>query len=284
VLDVRPPFVKVFRRSGELRAAFLREGRGPMEASGPTVLAVAGDSLILIADSGGRLSTFDLDGRLVHHVPVLGIPILSATAACDGEWLLYGPRFTADGSSARWLHRLPAGAGPERVTSFLEGPARSRDAAFGLTYGLVATPGGAALRHDLGDVPSLVSWRCGSASPVVTPLDEAVEPPPSPTISNGVATTKLGAGSRMRSGLAVVNGAMVRAELVKGSTRDPDHTEFTLYRQGDAVTRSMPRYQSLLDSRPGVGVLIRTDRDDGHVVLIPESDLLALFGPAAPPR
>ncbi|MBB4637944.1 hypothetical protein [Longimicrobium terrae] len=277
LVDMRAPYVRVYRRSGQLRSAFLKDGRGPLEARSVRAVAVAGDSLILVADVDGRVRTFDLDGGLRQNLPRFPFGVVSATTACPGEWLLYGARFSPGGTSARWLHRLPIGAGPEALTSVFGETVGSAEPRSAMSSGLIATPRGAALWHTLGDRPSLVTWRCGASSAASAPLADGVRPPPGATEVRGAMVTTVGPGTRMRGGLAAARGRLWKTELVTAGTKALEYSEITAADQHVGRAARLSGYVVLLDSRPGVGVLVQVyEGDEQRVLLLSERDFLAL--------
>jgi hypothetical protein len=285
LVDLRAPYVRVYRRDGQLRSAFLKDGRGPAEARGVAAIALGGDSLVLVADIDGRVRTFDLDGRLRQDVPDLPLSVVSATSACPGEWLLYGARVGADRKFARWLHRLRIGAGGVSVSSMLEEPFNAAQPRRGPAGVLVSTPGGAALWHGLGGAPRLATWTCGAESPVLAPIDDHV-PPPSAPGAGGTTTEAVQPGTRMRAGLAAARGALYKAEIVSAQAGSPEHAELAAVRPGSAAAR-LPGSVLLLDSRPGVGVLVQVFQGQTQrVLLISEQDFLTLTlqGQAKEPR
>jgi hypothetical protein len=69
VLDGGNHRVQVFDREGRFARSFGREGQGPGELTRPSWLIVAGDRVVIEADSA-RLSVFDLDGNHVADAAV----------------------------------------------------------------------------------------------------------------------------------------------------------------------------------------------------------------------
>ncbi|WP_331052649.1 hypothetical protein [Longimicrobium sp.] len=279
LVDMRPPYLRVYRRSGELRSAFLRRGRGPAESRGVMGVAVAGDSLILVADIDGRVRTFDLDGHLRQNLPEFPFGVISATTACPGEWLLYGARFSADGRSAQWLHRLPIGAGPESLAGVFAEPVSSTEPRTAMANGLVATRSGVALWHHLGPAPALVTWHCGAASASFGAIDDGATPPPPPRKIPGGIVTATTPGSHLRGGLAGAAGALFKSEFVNATAKVPEYSEVAAVAARRNTPVRLPGWIVLLDSRPGVGVLMQVYRgEEQRIILLSERDFLALAG------
>jgi hypothetical protein len=279
VLDAVPPFIKVFERSGRLRSAFLRQGGGPSESVGPASLAVSGDSVVLVTDVGGGVSTFDFDGHPMHRIPSLGLVALAATEAC-GAWLLYGPRFSAGSAGeALWLHRLLIDAADaSALESFVSDSLASSGLGIGKPYGFVATSGGAVARHDLGSTPSLINWSCDTGTAQVTPLPAAAigrRPPPLTRTEEGLVA-RLEPGIASPVGLAALKGGHLLAN--RETARDQSvRTVLYLIRGGETVRAEVPGDYALRDARPGEGVLIGTPDPMPQLFLLEESAVEDLF-------
>lgn len=279
VLDAVPPFVKVFDRSGQLRTAFLGQGGGPSESVGPSALAVSGDSTILVTDVAGGVSTFDFDGNLRSRVPSLGLVALAATEAC-GAWMLYGPRFQpGSAGEAQWLHRLPMNAADaDALESVVADSLTARALGVGKPYGFVSTAGGAVVRHDLGNTPSLLEWSCVTNTAAVTPLPSAAvgkRPPP-------LAKTEQGLMARVEPGMASPVGlaALAGGHLIanRETARDQSvRTVLHLVRAGQTAGVQVPGDYTIRDARPGLGVLIGTPDPVPQLFLIRESAIEDLF-------
>lgn len=284
VLDVVPPFVKVFDRSGGLRAAFLGRGGGPEEARSPTALATAGDSLILVGD-GRRLAVFGFDGRLRGQLSGLPFFPIAATEGCDGDWLLYGPR-RETGSRARsgeWVHRVRLGDRPE-IRSALPDSIPAGGVPFGLAFGLVRHPGGARLRHELGAAPVAVEWECGADRPIATPLsagDAVAGSPPAAGGGRAAATGTIAAGDEAQAGIAVLPEGPVHASLVAAGEGGETRTRLRGRRAGGRWTATLPGLYQLRDSRPGVGVLVEVQDPVPHLFVLRESDLSRVLEPGS---
>lgn len=278
VLDFVSPFVKVYEHDGRLRTAFLKEGDGPGEARRPAALAVAGDSLILVADRGRGLSLFDLDGRLKEHANVPGLMPLAVAQPCPGEWLVYGPR--AGGSTSRevrWLHRVRfTGTGAE-VTSLLPAPLEPT-VPVGLAYGLVPDGAGALVRHTLGERPRLLRWQCGGDSVHVVHEGEPLAQAKVVTDGANRRRTSVPPGTRAPAGLAALPGAIAFGEnLSLGSHRS--RTDLTLLAGGKERRLSVPGIYVIQDSRPDVGVLVSTTDPVPQVFLVRAADFQGMFPP-----
>lgn len=283
LLDVDPPFVRVFDGAGKLRTAFLRRGGGPREARAPTALAVAGDSLILVGD-GRRVSVYDLDGNLRDALSGLPFTPIAATEGCGGDWLLYGPR-KAVGSRARsgeWLHRVRLGSAPG-VESVLPDSFPAGGLPFGLAFGLVRHGGGALLRHELGAAPVAVEWECGSARPGTTPLPALRDETGSATETGGkqAVVAGIGAGQELQAGIAVLpRGTMLATQVVAGAG-EPMRTRVRVTGRDGNWTATLPAPYVLRDSRPGVGVLVEADEPVPHLFVLRESDLVRMLAPGS---
>jgi len=113
VLEGFAPYVKVFRRDGSLRSAFLQAGDGPGEMRSPAALAVSGDSAIMVLGGRGRAAVFDLDGDLRVEAPLLGFPAppwrprADGTGSCMGRVFCraVGVRSGCTGSGSRRMER-----------------------------------------------------------------------------------------------------------------------------------------------------------------------------------
>lgn len=274
LLDAQPPFIKVFRRSGELRSAFLPRGGGPVESRGLLAIAVSGDSLVLTVDIKGRLRTFDLDGRLRQHIPNFPIPVIAATSACDGEWLMYGPRRTPAGT-VQWLHRLAIGSGTDAVVSMVEAPPAGDGVWPAPADGMAVTRDGAVVGHNAGGAPAVIRHACGASEGLLAETERSPEKGMVPRRSGNAMMTSVGPGARMRGGIAVAGSRIVVSELVNADGGDGEHSDFHVV--GTRLPgRRVPGHVVLLDSRPGTGVLLRTDEEDGRVFLLSERDFLSL--------
>jgi hypothetical protein len=288
VLDAVPPFVKVFDGEGKLYSAFLRKGGGPGEATFPTALATLGDSLILIADVSQRLSVYDLRGKLVSAISGAGILPLAAVGGCDDQWLVYGPRTQAAApyrrGEASWLHRIPQGATrADQVSSFFQDSMPPGRIGLGLPYGLVVDGTTAVLRHEHGDVPSLVSWSCGESEPRVRPLPGAIRRSVDEANGSerGTKTIHIRPGNRSQAGVAAVEAGVVVSDFVAVGN-GADYTELRLVGTEGVRAVRIPGVYVLRDSRAGVGVLVGAVEPVPHLFMVREADLMALFeDPAA---
>jgi hypothetical protein len=279
VLDFVSPFVKVFDGGGRFQAAFLEKGGGPGEARQPSALAVAGDSLVLVADGTQGLSLFDLAGGVRGHARVSGLLPLAAASACPGEWLLYGPRMERGSRLvATWLHRVRfVGTDSVEVRSMLPDSLPGR-LPTGLAYGLVADGDGAVVRHTLGTRPRLLRLSCAGGEPRLLhegePLGTRGESPG----GKRTVQTSLAPGMRAPGGVAAVEGGVVFAEKVyvdAGRSR----LDLTLLGAGGERTLSLDGDYVLQDSRPGVGVLIGTSEPFPQVFLVKPADFIGMFPP-----
>lgn len=277
VLDYAPPYVKVFRRDGTLETAFLGRGGGPMEIRDPAALAVAGDSLILVADGSRRVATFGMDGRL-HAQGRTGFPVLTASA-CGGEWIVYGPTFQS-GSRPSWLHRITVGADGVRALDleFLDAPGGGV-IGNGLPYGLAHVGDTVRVWHVLGATPAVLGWTCGATGAHawhVRPLADR-----STTRAEGEAVRmSVRPGQRTVAGMAAVPGGVVLAAHVVPRPGEPRRTELTLVtRRGERHIVAVDGAYTLRDGHPGAGVLVSVNDPVPRLFTISTSDLHRLFGP-----
>lgn len=88
VLDMVPPYVRIFDLEGVLQAAFVPNGEGPGEATQPAALAVSHERILLAEP--GRVSWFDLTGSLLADRSDLRFWPQSAARGCDDDFVLYG--------------------------------------------------------------------------------------------------------------------------------------------------------------------------------------------------
>lgn len=275
VLDFVAPFVKVFDGAGRFQAAFLEKGGGPNEARQPSAMAVAGDSLVLVADGTQGLTLFDLAGQVRGHARVPGLLPLAAASACPGEWLLYGPRMQPGRLVATWLHRVRfAGGDSVEVRSAIEDSVPARLPS-GLPYGLVSDGAGAVVRHTLGSRPRVMRLSCAGGEPRLLHEGEPLAPPPG---SGGGRTvqTSVTPGMRAPGGVAALARGVVFGEKVilgHGRTR----LDLTLLAPGGDRKLSLAGDYVLLDSRPGVGVLLGTAEPFPQVFLVKPDDFIGMF-------
>ena len=277
VLDYTPPYVKVFRRDGTLDTAFLARGGGPLEMRDPAALAIAGDSLILIADGSRRVAVFTMDGQLRGEGRT-GYPVLAATAGCDGEWLTYGPAFER-GARPSWLHRL-------RVA---HGAASSEDLDFrdalgggiisnGLPYGIAQSGDTTRVWHVLTENPSVLGWGCGERQPSAWKVS-ALSRRQDPEARGQSARMTVEPGRRTLAGMAAVDGGVILAAQVVPKPGQPMQTEFTLVTPGGEQTVAVPGAYVLRDGHPRMGVLVSTADPVPRLFTIPRDDLRRMFNP-----
>jgi hypothetical protein len=277
VLDFVEPYIKVFNRSGRFERAFLREGGGPGEARRPSVLGVAGDSLILVSDGTGRMSVFDLEGALQAEASHEAFFALAAVAGCDGQWTIYGPRFERQSKRATWLHRIrfnPDGSASANhvMRDSMAAPMLPQ----GVAYGLTERSDTLYLWHTLGARRLLVGWSCDELTPRVLYDEDAGHRPRITEASKGTVKLEVGPGSRAKGGMVAVAGGVVIGEIVR--ERDGASTELTFVSlSGDRKTVKVPGSYVLRDSREGVGVLVSSSEPAPRVFLIGEDELKRLF-------
>lgn len=277
VLDGVPPFVKVFDRHGRLRSAFLEKGGGPQEMNGPAALATSPGSTILVADYRRRISVYDLDGRLLHQASLVEFLPLAAASACDGGWLIYGPKFQ-DGSyrKATWLHRVRFHADTLQVLSAFPDSMPTDGIGVGRPYGMVSTGDEVVVRHDLGTRPSILTWSCKEPGPRVTPLPRSAGKNRVRTGSPG-RPQRVEIGARVQTGLAALGSGFVQADLAVAKTPRESATILEMTRDGRSRRISVPGFYVLRDSRPGVGVLVESEDPVPQLFLLGEDTFLGLF-------
>jgi hypothetical protein len=277
VLDYTPPYVKVFRRDGTLDTAFLAHGGGPLEMRDPAALAIAGDSLILVADGSRRVAVFTMDGQLRGEGRT-EYPVLAAASGCDGEWLAYGPAFER-GARPSWLHRL-------RMTS---GATSSEDLEFrdalggiisnGVPYGIVQSGDTTRVWHVLTENPSVLGWACGERQPSAWKVS-ALSRRQDPKARGQSARMAVEPGRRTLAGMAAVNGGVILAAQVVPKPGQPTQTEFTLVTPEGEQTVAVPGAYVLRDGHPRMGVLVSTTDPVPRLFTISRDDLRGMFNPA----
>jgi hypothetical protein len=280
VLDFTAPYVKMFDGEGRFLRAFVRTGGGPGEARHPSALAVSGDTSILVADLGGRLMVFGVDGTLRAEALAPRMETVAASAGCAGDWLLYGPRFDGGASIPTRLHRARISASGGLMTEdAVPGSVGAGALPFGVAYGLVSGSRGAAAWHTLGTRDALVRWPCGASAPAVQyRRDGDSERASQPRQVGGATRLEIQPGFHARAGIAEVADGVVIAELVQGKDEDSGTTELTLIgNDGSRKRITVPGHFVLRDSRPGVGVLVSSTDPVPHVFLITQQDLRNLF-------
>ena len=100
ILDDAAPFLKVFRRDGELAVVAIQRGGGPAELSNAGAMAVSDDVAVVVGRA--TLMLAELTGaRLRKLTPRLRL--LDVGMDCGGRIVGYGPN--ADGRP-RWVHSL----------------------------------------------------------------------------------------------------------------------------------------------------------------------------------
>lgn len=275
VLDYAPPYVKVFRRDGTLDTAFLGRGGGPQEARDPAALAVAGDSLILVADGSRRVAVYGRDGALRAEGHT-GFPVLTALSGCDGEWVAYGPAFRS-GDRPTWLHRLRADTGRLRVED-LEFRAALGGGMIGngLPYGIVRAGDTMRVWHVLSAEPAVLGWACGESRPSAWPVRPLTQ---RGSMKGGGDEVRMGVGPGQRNlaGMAAVPGGVVLAAQVVPQPGDSVTTELTLVTdQGERTVAVVGAY-TLRDSHPRLGVLVSTNEPVPGLFTISPDDLRRLF-------
>ncbi|WP_396214982.1 hypothetical protein [Gemmatimonas sp.] len=274
VLDLVPPHVKVFDRQGLLHAAFLEQGGGPAESKTAVAIAIAGDSGVLVAESGSRFQLFDLEGRLRGTLRATGISPLAVLDACGGAWMGYGPHFS--GGRGEWLHALdsaPAASGPQWTFA----DALSADfIAMGRPYGAVRGRDSLFVWHELGAQRGVLTIPCTPGPARLRALDARDAPAP-PSFEPTKRALAVKEGARISAGLAAPRDTVVIARIILGKSAESSVTELVMpFTEPRRIVR-IPGAFVLRDSRPGVGVLVEAMEPVPQVFLMPEDSLLALF-------
>jgi hypothetical protein len=276
VLGPEPPFVHVLDPGGRPLASFgTRGGEDGLQA--PVALAVSDAGEVLVADASGSAVVFGMDGAVHERIADTGVLPMAAAAPCPGEWLVYGPRRgAAAGARTEWLHRMPGRAGGKTAAVRLSDGAPAGTIGLGRPFGLVAAAGTAVLRHDEGGAPSLVTWRCGESAPQVASLASGGRSPGSGAARQveGRLEVRVPPGTRLPSGVAMVTGGVVVADVVPGAHA---RTELALLRGGAEQRVEVSGVYALRDSRPGLGVLLQTMDPAPRLFLVSEKDVLSLF-------
>ena len=115
VLDLSPPFLRVFDQSGRLTASLVPEGKGPGEARRPSGVAPF-DSGYLVTEIG-RVSHIDASGRLLSSFAAPGQRVRGAVVSCEDEALLLTtPVAEVDGPGAILRYRRGAEAAETLMT------------------------------------------------------------------------------------------------------------------------------------------------------------------------
>ena len=276
VLDVATPYVKVFRRDGRLERAFLAEGGGPLEMRHPTALAVAGDSLVLVADGTRRVAVFGMDGQL-RAEGRSRFPVLAAAAGCDGEWIAYGPVF-GRGEQTPWLHRIRMGADSMRTMELdFHEPPGGEIIGSGLAYGMARSGGTVRVWHVLGASSAVLGRRCGQDRPDAWPVQPLTGR--GAVSGNGKKAVRMviEPGMRFLSGMAAVPGGVVLAAHVVPAPGDSVTTELTLVTAKGERTVSASGDYTLRDSHPRLGVLVSTTDPVPRLFTVSADDLRRLF-------
>jgi hypothetical protein len=277
VLDYAPPYVKVFRRDGTLDTAFLARGGGPLEIRDPAALAVAGDSLILVADGSRRVAVFSLDGVL-RAEGRSGFPVLAASAGCEGEWIAYGPTF-GRGTQPSWLHRVRADAGRLQVEDLdFRDALGSGVIGNGMPYGIARSGGSVRVWHVLGAAPAVLGWTCGETRPHAWPVRPLTQRN-SRRGGGDAVRMSVGPGQRTLAGMAAVPGGVVLAAHVVPRPGEPASTELTFVTDKGEQSVTVAGTWTLRDSHPRMGVLVSTNDPVPRLFTISPEDLHRLFQP-----
>jgi hypothetical protein len=274
VLGSEAPFVRVLDASGAALSSFGTPDDG---VRAPVAIAVSEGGEVLVAEATGTAVVFGMDGSVHDRIEDSGVLPMAAAAPCPGEWLLYGPRRDAKGTApAAWLHSVAVGP---RGAAFTPRGLQDRSPAgpigLGRPFGLVSSAGTAVLRHDEGDSPAVVTWRCGEPEPVASARagPGRRDASAAPREGGGVAV-RVPPGMAAPSGIATVDDAVVLADVTFG---DDPQTEFTLLRDGREQRLRVSGGYALRDSRSGTGVLLQRIAPSPELFVVSERDFLAMF-------
>ena len=268
VLDVSPPFVRVFNRDGSLEAAFVPHGEGPGEAEQPEALAVS-DRRILVLEPG-RASLLTLAGNLIDDRTISFWPT-SAARGCGDDFVAYGPGPDRDGAivwlrSFRTLTETPAailrGASPAELAAY-------RRRATGRSSRLARAGGLTILHHDARDPPETLTMSCpGYRMSAVDTIPEFREPVAgSEQRVTGGASVQLLLGTYLFTGAAILNQTPVLSawEIVGAGTESGTH--FIPAHVGSPTFYTSSEV-ALLDAQPGHAVLLEAGSPVPHIIVV----------------
>lgn len=274
VLDVMPPFLKLFDSSGTFIKSFANKGGGPGEMENPVAMTARGDTAITVATYGGRFLTWNLGGELLADT-TMTLPPAMAMVDCNGHLLLYGPGAPTAGVS-QWLRDLGDGSGLPREAlrdSIIPGQPRGYGAR---PYGFVVRGDEFVLRHEFGPSPRVVLRGCSGTGEAHSLASLSfMEPLPSPSGSALPAPPKdepvsLGLG-------ALGDGTIVLADYYReGATRFADSTLLVFVSGSTRDSALVPGRVVIEDSRPTTGVLFARATPEPELLILREADLSSL--------
>lgn len=287
VLDISPPFIRLFGNDGAPRGSFVGKGGGEGEAEQPVSIAMLGDSVLLLAEFSGRMTEFSLQGRVLAQGSFPSIHAMAATGVCGNRWLFYTPGTPSISSGSQdrlpWLQTLPMGlAVLEPKVVFRDLALRNERYGFGgKPYGLTAVAGGALLGHQYGPSPRILRWPCNDGEKIesLAPLPASGKygmASPSGAREVPISTSSLPKETAMGSGV-LTSGLVIATAIMTGSSQEQLQTRLTLLRQGRAVSIVVDGMVTIRDSRPGVGLLVAVSDPIPRLILFSEDDLNSLF-------
>jgi len=287
VIDRYPPRLRIFDSFGERLAASFPEGRGPGEARGLFSIAVLGDTALILGHSDGRKSIVDLQGRLIREFRTEGPRPLAMVEACNDGLLLYRP-LRLNPNTTSYLQHAPSvdRRGFETADPLLRESGYPSRISQGVTiYGLVPAVDGALGRHFFGREAQVLRWRCGTEQVQAAPVPGlAVTQPVVPGEDHTVSVV-VRHMERAPAGMGLLGDTIVLADRFRSMDPDiPSRTEFTLLggNEADAVATFLVEGEYvILDSRPGVGLLLAAPTWSPQVFLVAPDRLHEAFRMAA---
>jgi hypothetical protein len=148
--------------------------------------------------------------------------------------------------------------------------------------GFVPREGGAVVRHPYGETVSLIEIDCtGEVTGMVEVPGAAIGRRALRDPSATTASVSIGTGSTVQAGLGAVAEYAILADLVVPWRDDPVSTHRTvLHIVRDGALRDAVRIRGqfvILDSRPGVGLLVSVYEPYPRVFVVPEAELLPVL-------
>ena len=257
VLDLVPPYVRVFDSNGTLQAAFVTKGDGPGEARNPIALTISKDRLLVVQP--GRMSWFTLSGDLVAERSNLPFWPQSAAPGCDDDFLLYGPGRDTDGTlvslrsvrsatdtSISLIHDTGT---PELFTRHVRPLAQGR--------------GVVAVHHDGRNPPETLTLACPDYRVVRTDtFPELARRAVSTNRSRSVGVVQLRNDQPIFNGIVVIDRYPLLSVSTGGRTRLIDVSENAIH------SYYMRNSMRLLDAQSESIVLLARPNPVPHLVLV----------------
>jgi len=276
IVDGSPPYVHILDRAGRGRAAFLDASARTIESVAPYAVA-ARDSQLLVMDGG--LWLYDLDGRLLAHVPRPGILPFDAMPGCTDDWVIYGygGKGGLPGRDEEWLQRIRFNSSGvmERLRIYADSTPPGR-LGFGRPYSLARAVTEYAVLHENGNPPAVLRWSCGRYTPRIAPENNALGPTVR-TDADGARTTTI-AGDATPVGMAFVQAGLLTTSLRERTTTGDSSvvdTQFHLITQDSVFDIAVEGIFRLRSARFGQELLLVTDQPAPAVLLVNEGALVA---------